>query len=65
MSAYNRGERNSMTNFNGQGLANFMWTLAILNIDMLETVSLYLQNVCYDKNGQLYTGLSSSSDDGI
>jgi hypothetical protein len=58
MSAYVRGERNSMTYFKGQELANFLWTLATLNISpngMLETVSLYLQNVCYDKNGQLTT----------
>jgi hypothetical protein len=32
MSAYNRGQRNSMTSFNGQDLVNFMWTLATLNI---------------------------------
>jgi hypothetical protein len=57
-SAYVRGSRNSMTFFKGQELANFLWTLATLNIppkDMLESVSLYLQEMCYDKNGELTT----------
>lgn len=50
-----RGERNLMTHFKGQELANLLWSLATMNLspgNTLEALMPYLRESCEDASGQ-------------
>lgn len=59
---YVRGERNSMTTFKAQELANLLWALATLNVspgNILDVLMPYLRESCEDSTGK-FTAASIS-----
>jgi very-short-patch-repair endonuclease len=62
LSRYARGERNGVTSFKGQELANLLWAMATLNIsagNVWEAVMAYLRGSCAESKGN-FTATSIS-----
>jgi RAP domain len=62
LTRYSQGERNGITSFKGQELANLLWALATLNVSagsVWDAVMAYLQELCTDSTN-CFTAMSIS-----